>query len=661
MILGIWLFRICTLVLTAFPFVDLVQAEPQTKDLPSLVERLKNPDSKVRSTAAWEMGSIGADAVPWLVEALRDPDRLVRTEAVGALGRIGVAAGNAVPALSEVLLGDTSSSVRQYAVWAIGRTGPAAKGAILALTKALEDKESGVRCAALQELEKVDLPKAARADLSRRWRKWHEEQRDVLLADWKKKFPDCFDYGGAPIKLLAAARVGTDIFPPPLAKFDPKVNWRRIITEYPESKVAPLAAYFLYSNEKNLEALLSDWGHHIFPYVTSAYLDAWGHYPIPGARVGPIAQLFFAQSLYGESEGIPFGGRLNKNSQNVEKSIPEFKKVLEWYPEHLKSTSTILTDEWGRVILIAYEFLLKAYARANRLDELEETARAILKVPDMVFGNNYGGHSHPEALLALTRAAKARGQYETAIGHLVAIEKNYSGSYFGYHGGRGDIYFNTALFEILSFPDEFADRGVEKLSRAARNMDQAVFCYLQRACSLLSSNEQKALGWVRKAQGLSPLHAFAFVRGAYPRMKDCFGYEWELDADPRTKKIREMLTGEDRGMWGGIREEKNVVVTSDKEWRNLWVQHTTGTAQTNFVPAIDFSRFQVVGVFLGSLTTGPDNVGLRVLEKDKEIEVEYIPTLRGASARTDGYDFQPWVLQVIPKTNKLVVFKKKSE
>ena len=55
-----------------------------------------------------------------------------------------------------------------------------------------------------------------------------------------------------------------------------------------------------------------------------------------------------------------------------------------------------------------------------------------------------------------------------------------------------------------------------------------------------------------------------------------------------------------RGSSSGIAEAAQIVVRSNAEWAKLWKSH--GAAQP--VPAIDFARQMVAGVFLGTRPTG---------------------------------------------------------
>jgi len=93
----------------------------QEYSLPNLLEKLKDPDPKIRYWAAKHLGHQGskaADVVPTLTEALKDQDKLVRMGAAYALAEIGPDAKPAVPALQNALK-DNDAKVRKGADYAL--------------------------------------------------------------------------------------------------------------------------------------------------------------------------------------------------------------------------------------------------------------------------------------------------------------------------------------------------------------------------------------------------------------------------------------------------------------------------------------------------------------------------------------------------------------
>ena len=86
------------------------------------VQALRDPDPKVRKTAAFKLGNVGSadpTALPALREALQDRDAAVRCEVILALLKCGPEAEQAVPTLAEIRRRDPNARVRDYAARAL--------------------------------------------------------------------------------------------------------------------------------------------------------------------------------------------------------------------------------------------------------------------------------------------------------------------------------------------------------------------------------------------------------------------------------------------------------------------------------------------------------------------------------------------------------------
>ena len=115
--------------------------------IPDLAKALNNPNADVRSNAAYALGRIGAEAktaLPQLVPLLQDSNADVRSNAAYALGRIGAEAKTALPQLVP-LLKDSDANVRSNAAYALGSIGAEAKTALPQLVPLLKDSNADVR------------------------------------------------------------------------------------------------------------------------------------------------------------------------------------------------------------------------------------------------------------------------------------------------------------------------------------------------------------------------------------------------------------------------------------------------------------------------------------------------------------------------------------
>jgi HEAT repeat protein len=120
----------------------------------------KDPDRRVRRSAAYAAGSCGAeaaDARSSLVTALRDQEAMVRQNAAWALGRLGPEVGDTELTSLAHTLQDQDAVVRRDAAVALGELGrPAARVALPALLGCCrKETESPVRKAALDSLRKL--------------------------------------------------------------------------------------------------------------------------------------------------------------------------------------------------------------------------------------------------------------------------------------------------------------------------------------------------------------------------------------------------------------------------------------------------------------------------------------------------------------------------
>jgi HEAT repeat protein len=102
------------------------------------------------------LGEIAKPSVPFLLEKLKDNEPPVRSTAAGALAKIGPSANEGVPSLI-ALLNDEWGYVRRDAASALGQICVNSNDAVVidALNKALNDKDSNVQKVARRALESV--------------------------------------------------------------------------------------------------------------------------------------------------------------------------------------------------------------------------------------------------------------------------------------------------------------------------------------------------------------------------------------------------------------------------------------------------------------------------------------------------------------------------
>ena len=110
-----------------------------------------------------------------------------------------------------------------------------------------------------------------------------------------------------------------------------------------------------------------------------------------------------------------------------------------------------------------------------------------------------------------------------------------------------------------------------------------------------------------------------------------------------------------KGPMSAIEEARQVTVRSAAEWGTLWKENGAGGP----VPAVDFSRELVVGVFLGSRPTAGYGVEIvRAVGNAGTLIVEYVETRPSRDTVTAQVLTAPYHLAAIPKHDGMVSFRK---
>ncbi len=110
-----------------------------------------------------------------------------------------------------------------------------------------------------------------------------------------------------------------------------------------------------------------------------------------------------------------------------------------------------------------------------------------------------------------------------------------------------------------------------------------------------------------------------------------------------------------RGDQSFIESERQVVARSSAEWTAIWRQHDPDRP----VPAVDFSKEMVVGVFLGSRNTGGYSVEIlsATVEQDA-LTVRYRQRTPAPDAITAQIITMPFHVVAVPKTAAAVKFER---
>jgi HEAT repeat protein len=133
--------------------------------VPTLRADIRGTNASWVMLAAQILGRIGDKArvaLPQLEQLLQSPNIRVRVRVAGAIWKLDQRT-NVLSVLLEALQDESihRGSVKKYAAEALGEMGPAAKDAVSLLKAMLTDRQSGLRQAAAEALDK--LPRAATA------------------------------------------------------------------------------------------------------------------------------------------------------------------------------------------------------------------------------------------------------------------------------------------------------------------------------------------------------------------------------------------------------------------------------------------------------------------------------------------------------------------
>jgi hypothetical protein len=108
-----------------------------------------------------------------------------------------------------------------------------------------------------------------------------------------------------------------------------------------------------------------------------------------------------------------------------------------------------------------------------------------------------------------------------------------------------------------------------------------------------------------------------------------------------------------KGDVSGQQTAKQVTVRTAAEWSALWKDH----APTEKMPAVDFAKNMVVGIFLGSKPSAGHEVeivGVRTEQKD--LIVEYVQKQPGRGTMSAQILTEPFHLVAVPKHEGTVRF-----
>lgn len=108
-----------------------------------------------------------------------------------------------------------------------------------------------------------------------------------------------------------------------------------------------------------------------------------------------------------------------------------------------------------------------------------------------------------------------------------------------------------------------------------------------------------------------------------------------------------------KGEVSGQQLARQVTIRTAAEWKTLWAEH----APAEKMPAVDFTKNMVVGVFLGSKPSAGHEVEITsVRAQDKDVIVEYVQKQPGRGTMAAQILTEPFHLVAVPKHEGTVRF-----
>jgi len=115
------------------------------------------------------------------------------------------------------------------------------------------------------------------------------------------------------------------------------------------------------------------------------------------------------------------------------------------------------------------------------------------------------------------------------------------------------------------------------------------------------------------------------------------------------------------GYYSGFKQSVQTVVTNDADWRAIWSTYTVNLGTPPQLPAIDFSRYQVVVAALGQRSSGGYDISIsRIASSNDYLFVEITARSPGPRCGTTAALSQPVDMVRIPRQHPPVMFVEKS-
>lgn len=112
-----------------------------------------------------------------------------------------------------------------------------------------------------------------------------------------------------------------------------------------------------------------------------------------------------------------------------------------------------------------------------------------------------------------------------------------------------------------------------------------------------------------------------------------------------------------KGEYSGIEEKRQIVITGIEALRNIWTEVFSIYHPAPGLPEIDFEKNTIIGVFMGTLSTGGYSIEIvEITETAKHILVKYRVSSPSPGSMVTMALSQPYHIVSMLKTTKEVIF-----
>jgi hypothetical protein len=136
-----------------------------------------------------------------------------------------------------------------------------------------------------------------------------------------------------------------------------------------------------------------------------------------------------------------------------------------------------------------------------------------------------------------------------------------------------------------------------------------------------------------------------------------FSIDWTVSRFETVVQEKQEFTTIDQGYHSGITNSANYDIYDNETWTSIWSQHMQFMVDPPPSPSVDFSKYTIVAVFMGQVSTGGYAINVYdVADTGSSILVRAEKTQPGPRAIVTQALTQPYHIIQIAKTDKPVFF-----